>query len=86
MAGLVMGWASASGIFVEATNAAIKAGVEGEKLTEFAETMIRDLSYNDWDTQDEGAEPFLDMPEVLLAFKNQGYDFTSWAEERHGER
>ncbi len=80
-----MGWASASGIFVDATNLAIQAGVEGENLTDFAEGMIRNLSYNDWDTQDEGAESFLNYPEVLEAFKRCGYDFTEWAEERASE-
>ncbi len=78
-----MGWASAGGIFVEATNLAIEAGVEGEKLTAFCVGMIQDLSYNDWDTQDEGVEPFLDMPEVVEAFRKCGYDFTEWAEERN---
>lgn len=80
-----MGWASAGGIFVDATNAAIKAGVEGEKLTDFCEEIIRTLSYDDWDTQDEGAEPFLDVPEVVEAFKRCGFDFTDWVEERKAE-
>ena len=68
-----MGWASASGIFDSAVSAAIEAGLDGDKLTQFATNMIDTLSDQDWDTQDESVEQFRNNPYVVKAFEDRGY-------------
>ena len=68
-----MGWASASGIFDNVANAIIEAGVEAEKGTAILADLISNLSYDDWDTQDESIEGFRNNPMVMEAFQIAGF-------------
>jgi len=70
----VMGWASASGIFNDVASAIIEAGVEAEKGTAVLADLIRTLSYDDWDTQDESIEGFRNNLMVMEAFRQAGFE------------
>lgn len=46
-----MGWCSGTYIFDDTIKAAEKVGITGDKLTAFAENVIRAFEDHDWDCQ-----------------------------------
>lgn len=71
---LVMGWASAGyGIFDPVMRAMIESGCPDETITAVAGTLIDVLTNDDWDTVDESADTFSDVPAVVRAINERGY-------------
>jgi hypothetical protein len=67
-----MGWSSANDIFNPVARSLIDAGVSDSTKLVVLGGLIRQLQDNDWDTEDESLEDFLDDPAVIRAFADRG--------------
>jgi hypothetical protein len=74
-----MGWGSASGIFETVADALIHEKAPPYVITAACEKLIRELSAQDWDTQDEALETYTRAPQsawvnaVIQAFVLTGH-------------
>jgi hypothetical protein len=66
-----MGWNSANQIFDPVARSLIDAGVSDDTKLVVLGGLIRQLQDNDWDTEDESLEDFLDDPAVVQAFADR---------------
>ncbi|MFC8885840.1 hypothetical protein ACFT54_09795 [Streptomyces cinereoruber] len=68
-----MGWGSAgSKIFNPVARALIDAGVPEDKQEQVLGDLIETLQNEDWDTEQDSLDNFLDQPGVVRAFARHG--------------
>lgn len=68
-----MGWGSAGyKIFDPVASALIEAGADDEKKIRVLTDLIETLQAEDWDTELDSLQRFLDDPAVVRAFANNG--------------
>lgn len=63
-----MGWSSANDIFNPVARALREAGTSDQTKRKVLGDLIGRLQENDWDTEDESLEDFLDDPAIVQAF------------------
>lgn len=63
-----MGWSSANDIFDPVARALTEAGVSDQTKRKVLGDLINGLQDNDWDTEDESLEKFLNDPAIIAAF------------------
>ncbi|MGW5123256.1 hypothetical protein ACWEQ7_04175 [Streptomyces sp. NPDC004069] len=63
-----MGWNSANQIFDPVARALIEANASDDTKRDVLGKLIGQLQDNDWDTEDESLEDFLDDPAIVQAF------------------
>ena len=66
-----MGWSSANSIFDPVARALIDAKASDDTKRVVLGGLIRQLQDNDWDTEDESLEDFLDDPATIAAFHDR---------------
>jgi hypothetical protein len=66
-----MGWSSAHQIFDPVARALRDAGTSDQTKRKVLGDLIGQLQDNDWDTEDESLEDFLDDPAIVLAFADR---------------
>lgn len=68
-----MGWGSAGAKFIDpVARALIEAGASDELKEKTLTPMIANLQAEDWDTELDSLQLFLDDPGVVKAFANNG--------------
>lgn len=68
-----MGWGSAGyRIFDPVASALIEAGASDELKTRTLTALIPELQREDWDTELDSLQRFLDDPAIVAAFANHG--------------
>ena len=74
-----MGWGSAGSKFIDPVcRALIEAGASDELKERTLTPMIANLQQEDWDTELDSLQDFLDDPAIVKAFANNGI---TWDEE-----
>lgn len=63
-----MGWSSANDIFNPVARTLREASVSDQTRRKVLGDLIGQLQHNDWDTEDESLEDFLDDPAIVAAF------------------
>jgi hypothetical protein len=63
-----MGWGSAYGIFNTVADALIEAGASDEVKEKALTKVIRGLQEEDWDTELDSLQSYLDDPAIVRAF------------------
>ncbi|WP_416975629.1 hypothetical protein [Streptomyces sp. 4F14] len=67
-----MGWSSANDIFDPVARALRDSGAPDQTKRDVLGKLIAQLQHNDWDTEDESLEDFLDDPAIVGAFADKG--------------
>lgn len=67
-----MGWSSANAIFDPVARALQDASTADDDKRKTLGDLITGLQGNDWDTEDESLEKFLDDPAIVSAFADHG--------------
>ena len=65
---LIMGWGSAYSIFNTVADALIEASASGEVKERVLTKVIRSLREEDWDTEFDSLQSYLDDPAIVRAF------------------
>jgi len=73
-----MGWGSAYEIFNSTANALIKANASDDIKERVLDDLIRKLQDEDWDTELDSLQSYLNDPAIVRAFANN--DIT-WPED-----
>ncbi|MBX7464927.1 hypothetical protein K1Y80_02375 [Streptomyces sp. MAG02] len=67
-----MGWGSGGYVFEPVARALVKADVSEQQQEEILTAVIRALQDQDWDTEYDSLQEFLDKPAIVRAFANCG--------------
>ncbi|MFC8267786.1 hypothetical protein ACFUIZ_18945 [Streptomyces cinereoruber] len=67
-----MGWGSGYRVFNDTANALIKAGATDEMKEAVLTDVIRALHEQDWDTELDSLQDYLDDPAIVRAFAAHG--------------
>ncbi|MBQ0827675.1 hypothetical protein [Streptomyces tagetis] len=67
-----MGWGSAYSIFNTVADALIEAEASEEVKENALTKVIRSLQENDWDTELDSLQSYLNDPAIVRAFANNG--------------
>lgn len=70
-----MGWGSAYAIFDTVADALIEAGASDEVKERALTKVIRSLQDDDWDTELDSLQSYLDDPAIVRAFAANGIEW-----------
>ncbi|MGW0012448.1 hypothetical protein ACWDVX_22230 [Streptomyces tendae] len=74
-----MGWGSAYSLFDTVANALIEAGASDATKERALTTVIARLQAEDWDTELDSLQSYLDDPAIVRAFAANGIE---WPEDQ----
>lgn len=74
-----MGWGSAYEIFNDVADALIEAGASDDVKEKTLTKVIGTLRADDWDTELDSLQSYLDDPSIVRAFANHG---VCWDDDR----
>jgi hypothetical protein len=77
-----MGWGSAYEIFNNVANSLIKSGASDEVKEEALTKVIASLQAEDWDTELDSLQSYLDDPAIVRAFANNDITWDDEDDER----